>query len=388
MTDGDELEVSSANPMTINCDIRFASITLKSEANVTIRRAVTVAGDVVITNTAVLAWDRPGTVNGNVYVHEGATLTHSENGSTKDNWLELTVAGDVLVASGGAIDVSEKGFSGANKGPGAPSANRGSSYGGRGYPQDNNPTPSCYGSICCPDQLGSSGNWSGPGGGAVKLTVGGTLSVNGSLKANGGSPQTTGTGHYDGTGGSIWLTARRMEGEGLIQARNKAYEAAGGRIALYLTGEGETFETLTGAVDAKSVSSSSGGTVYYQLAGQEPGTGRIVISGSNADGVNSASIMTDVPSSRLADADEFTQQRRPTLEIGNGAANITADIHLADLVLTGGKGAVRLNGHTVFVYAKRHALGTDEAKQIIPGGTEENPGQIIWVPRGLKIIIR
>ena len=387
-TDGDELEVSSANPMTINCDIRFASITLKSEANVTIRRAVTVAGDVVITNTAVLAWDRPGAVNGNVYVHEGATLTHSENGSTKDNWLELTVAGDVLVASGGAIDVSEKGFSGANKGPGAPSANRGSSYGGRGYPQDNNPTPSCYGSICCPDQLGSSGNWSGPGGGAVKLTVGGTLSVNGSLKANGGSPQTTGTGHYDGTGGSIWLTARRMEGEGPIQARNKAYEAAGGRIALYLTGEGETFETLTGAVDAKSVSSSSGGTVYYQLAGQEPGTGRIVISGSNADGVNSASIMTDVPSSRLADADEFTQQRRPTLEIGNGAANITADIHLADLVLTGGKGAVRLNGHTVFVYAKRHALGTDEAKQIIPGGTEENPGQIIWVPRGLKIMIR
>ena len=98
--------------------------------------------------------------------------------------------------------------------------------------------------------------------------------------------------------------------------------------------------------------------------------------------------MTDVPSSRLADADEFTQQRRPTLEIGNGAANITADIHLADLVLTGGKGAVRLNGHTVFVYAKRHALGTDEAKQIIPGGTEENLGQIIWVPRGLKIMIR
>lgn len=291
------------------------------------------------------------------------------------------------VASGGAIDVSEKGFSGSNKGPGAPSANRGSSYGGRGYPQDNNPAPSCYGSIYCPDQLGSSGNWAGPGGGAMKLTVAGTLSVDGSIKANGGSPR-SGTGHYDGTGGSIWLTARRLEGSGPIQARNKANESSGGRIALYLTGEDETFETFTGAVDAKSVSSSSGGTVYYQLAGQELGTGRIVVSGSNVDAVNSASILTDVPSSRLADADVFTQQRRPTLEIGNGAANITADIHLADLVLTGGKGVVRLNGHTVFVYARRHALGTNEAKQIIPGGTEENPGRIVWVPRGLKIIIR
>ena len=385
---GEELEVSSANPMTIGCNISFASITLKSEANVTISGSVTVAGDVVVTNTAVLAWDRPGTVSGSVYVHEGATLTHSENGSSKVNWLELTVAGDVRVASGGSIDVSEKGFSGGNLGPGASSANRGASYGGRGYPQDNIPAPSCYGSIYCPDQLGSSGNWSGPGGGAMKLTVAGTLSVEGAIKANGGMPLGSSKNHYDGTGGSIWLTARRMEGAGPIQARNRAYEGGGGRIALYLTGEDETFETFTGAVDAKSVSSSSGGTVYYQLAGQELGTGRIVVSGSNVDAVNSASVMTDVPSSRLADADVFTQQRRPTLEIGNGAANITADIHLADLVLTGGKGVVRLNGHTVFVYARRHALGTNEAKQIIPGGTEENPGRIVWVPRGLKIIIR
>ena len=41
---------------------------------------------------------------------------------------------------------------------------------------------------------------------------------------------------------------------------------------------------------------------------------------------------------------------------------------------------------TLFIYHRRHALGTS-ASQIVPGGTAENPGRIIWI-NGMVITVR
>ena len=57
---------------------------------------------------------------------------------------------------------------------------------------------------------------------------------------------------------------------------------------------------------------------------------------------------------------------------------ITRDAKVADLRFEGSQPRIYLNGHTLRVRTPRHALGTNPATQVIPGGTAENPGQIIW----------
>ena len=98
---------------------------------------------------------------------------------------------------------------------------------------------------------GGGNNEAGPnrGGGAIQLTVEGTLTIDGRVSAN-ADPV---AGSYDGggSGGSVWLKANRLTGAGTITANGQAaYYAycgagAGGRIAID-TGVNE----FTGAVDA------------------------------------------------------------------------------------------------------------------------------------------
>src|SRR6185369_16515719 len=102
-----------------------------------------------------------------------------------------------------------------------------------------------YGSATEPVDRGSGGGFGlGPtyaggsiGGGAIRLNIGGILTVDGSMSANGNPAFQDGAG--GGSGGSIWVTARTVRGDGSFTADGGEGElfggggGGGGRIAVY-----------------------------------------------------------------------------------------------------------------------------------------------------------
>ncbi len=185
------------------------------------------------------------------------TLTHSNNRNTEVYKMNLTVSGDVTVGQYGSINVTGRGY-GIGYGPGAPTTsstqyyyNSGGGFGGAGGAgKDNASAGSTYGSLEQPTSIGSSGgrygNYTyqylpGAGGGAVKLTIAGTLTVTGSIYADGGDyderPPSSG-----GSGGSIYLIVGTLAGSGPISSdggdpyvsgSNAGGAGGGGRIAIY-----------------------------------------------------------------------------------------------------------------------------------------------------------
>src|SRR5258708_9056286 len=113
--------------------------------------------DIVITNCTV-------TMDGvhafaSLQVLNGGKLTHSSNRSG----MNVTLTNDLLVASGGAINASGKGYAGG-AGPGAggnigfPLSGGGGGYGGHGgYSATNSPGGIAYGQILQPTDEGSGG---------------------------------------------------------------------------------------------------------------------------------------------------------------------------------------------------------------------------------------
>ena len=251
---------------------------------------ITNGGSVTVPETSRLVINTPRSYTG---MTVNGTLTHSNNVNSDQNKLILTVNGDVTVGQFGSINVTGKGYSRTN-GPGVPTGgvyyNAGGGYGGGGGAGKDNATGgSTYGSAYQPTNLGSSGGgysqsgyYSGSGGGAMKLTISGTLTVNGSIKADGmdyaDRPPSAG-----GSGGSIYLIIGMLSGSGSISSNggngyvsgtNSGGAGGGGRIAIYYSDK-----TYNGAVTV------AGGTGYagYTAAG----TGTIVQKAKQAELVSS-----------------------------------------------------------------------------------------------------
>ena len=220
----------------------------------------------------------------------GGTWTHTANPSfanTSEGWtsgrgtkqLIVSCGGNFTINPGATINVEGKGYL-SKQGPGWGEQGRGASHGGSGALASGR----CYGSPVTPVTIGSAGR-DGQGGGAVSLTVGGTLTVNGHISAN--STPVSG-GDYHSAGGSVLLVANAMVGASNITASCGHYggqttSGAGGRIALKLTGSGG-FSGLTGAIEVKARKSATGtgacGTVYYETAAQAGGKGKLVLPGA------------------------------------------------------------------------------------------------------------
>jgi len=181
---------------------------------------------------------------GTLDVKSGGQLSHDAGQKEFD----LTVTGDAMVEKGGTISADGMGY-GSGAGPGAGqsdwNAGSGGGYGGAGGASYNRAGGGSYGSTTEPVDLGSGGGGAigqgGAGGGAMRLTVGGTLSLEGSITAN-GLPGGVGWSNYGGgggSGGSIYLTAGTLTGGGAIMANGGAgYDASsggggGGRVAVY-----------------------------------------------------------------------------------------------------------------------------------------------------------
>jgi hypothetical protein len=247
---------------------------------------------------------------GNLIIKANGALSQAANNITQQNSI-LVSSTSIDVQTGGTINATATGYLGAlqspnsssiAQGPGAPpnsnscySAGAGGSYGGKGG-QYSLASANVYGSITQPTDLGSGGTAGcsqpgGNGGGAIKLTVAGTLTNNGSILANGGAGTGYGSG---GSGGSIWLQTSTLAGSGIISANggDRGGNATtinpgggGGRVALYYQnststmtagtptssiavnggiGGGDCVEVLTGTNPAAYANTTSGctGTIY------------------------------------------------------------------------------------------------------------------------------
>jgi len=230
---------------------------------------------------------------GNFHIGGSGTLTHTVNASTQTHRLFVDVLGDMTVDSGGSIDLNGKGYD-YDSGPGH-SGNifAGSGHGGYGgdYPSIYY-GGSAYGSVTNPTTIGSGGGNTvangGFGGGALKLTVSGTLDVSGSIQAN-----ATGAGSYGrGSGGSVNITAGTITGSGPIEVNGEESApqgaGSGGRIALYYT-----TNTHTGDVTAYGGSSALGrpagaGNIYTKASTATYGD--LLIDNNGVDGKETPTI--------------------------------------------------------------------------------------------------
>lgn len=213
----------------------------------------------------------------------GATLTHT-NGQPH---LTVTIDGDLSVEVGASIVVSGKGYPlGSDWGPGAGqtggAAGGGGAHGGDGglaWPGDV-VGGTAYDSFLQPTEFGSSGgsgdganNPRSPGGGAIRLVVGGVLTVDGSVASDGTSAWYNNQG--GGAGGSVWITAAKLAGAGSISANGGIGEwvdgggGSGGRVALYL-GVDE-FKGTFAARGGGGHQAGAAGTIYSRVGSAKVG---------------------------------------------------------------------------------------------------------------------
>ena len=397
--------IIESGAVTLGAATEIAQLTVgggESAASLTVTAALTVGGGVDVRDGGTLSLNAASTVGGSLFVRDGGTLTHKANSNSEAYKLDLTVADNATIEEGGAVDVTGKGYAAGN-GPGYPGGNTASSYGGRGAngnaPEKVKP---CYGSILRPFRLGSGSVGdahyvSSSGGGAVKLTVGGTLTVDGSIVADG---QHSGQMYYSATGGSIWLTVARLVGSGVIRANGTPVTSfcpgAGGRVALYqteatdLSASQVTVQARGGYKDTGSTTDyrphAASGTIYVKNAGDEFGT--VILEDGNGvekDTSDTLPFATDIPV--LVDGDPVESYTEMNFEVSaGGVLSLTADCTINDLVL-GKNGKVRLNDHTLTIMSPAHRRGRGwNAQRSIDLGAN-GQGKIVW-PCGLRVFVK
>ena len=216
----------------------------------------------------------------NVYLRNGASMTHAVNSAVTtnaagqwpiDGWLQFICAADFLLDTGAVIDVNSKGYQGryatSGAGPGAAVMNPGTANpggAGHGGPGGSGGYPGGpeYDATNAPTYPGSSGagspnyNTTGGSGGGLVLITASNVTINGTISANGASGTQNVDGSGGGSGGSIAIACTHLAGSGTLTAnggagRDHSGGGAGGRIAL-------NYQTTawTGAVQVNGASGS------------------------------------------------------------------------------------------------------------------------------------
>ena len=228
--------------------------------------------DVVIANGHTVTLTGTGSVTVNsVTIESGGILEHDDNTTSKSNIINIITTAGFDVQSGGSIDVDGLGYSGGTQGndgngsgggltgSGCCGGGAGGSHGGIGGDGSSNGTPGdTYGSYTAPIDLGSGGaggrntGAGTDGGGAIILTVGGTMTIDGTITAEGSTANAGGAG----SGGSVYITADSFDGSGSVSADGgeNTYSASGasgagggGRVSLVYT----TSDSFSGSVSAE-----------------------------------------------------------------------------------------------------------------------------------------
>ncbi|MFH1845345.1 MAG: hypothetical protein ABIF77_19345, partial [bacterium] len=252
-------------------------------------------GEDVVVDGCVVTIDCAHTFNSLAIINAGV-LTHSSGVAGFD----LTITDDLTVDSGGSISANGKGY-GERSGPGAGGSTvalyagaGGGGYGGRGGVGNQGVSGgSPYGSVTEPVNMGSGGGRhtyhdqaGGAGGGALVLTVNGTLQVEGSVTANGADGSCCRGG--GGSGGSIYVTASALAGQGTISANGGNGHTlggggGGGRIAIYY--DADTFTGSMSACGGSGYQYGGGGIIFRKSSSQT--WGDLLVTNCGNSGANS-----------------------------------------------------------------------------------------------------
>ncbi|RLC36694.1 hypothetical protein DRH27_04850, partial [Candidatus Falkowbacteria bacterium] len=220
-------------------------------------------------------------VSGDVLIGSSGKLTHQNNTTAQTHVVNLEAA-NLIIQSGGTIDVDYKGLqheTGDGKGA-TGGASGGAGYGGEGGDGTGAVGGGVYGSTTMPTDLGSGGGNAvngGSGGGVIILSVIGTTTVAGTISANGQN-----AGGWDGgggSGGSVLINTDVLTGIGTILVNGGGVCCAdgaggGGRIAIYYTTDSSSISYQAyGGTDAQSTEENWGGagTIYKKSSSQSHG---------------------------------------------------------------------------------------------------------------------
>lgn len=297
-------------------------------------------------------------------VERGATLTHSGPSATESAGVDLDVAGDVLIAEGGTVDVRLKGYS-TGKGPGA-----GSCGGHAALVKRNSGDSVTYGALASPTNFGSAGDYSA-GGGRVRIFAGGTFDLRGSVTAAAGSAD------RGGAGGSVWIRAGRLAGAGEVSVNGLSSEwsPGPGRVAVETTTE-RGAEACPWRVNCGG--GPGGGSFYFKRAEDRFGTARI------------AQATYGVRFGDRRGAEPVRKAKNIRVEVANSTRmTMMSDYALRDLYL-GTNSTLNLQTYTLTLHDRLHKNGRNwgTGVTVTSNVTEQATGQIKWLPQGVLLFVR
>ncbi|MGD2163467.1 MAG: invasin domain 3-containing protein, partial [Anaerolineales bacterium] len=205
--------------------------------------------------------------------------------------VELVVT-DLTVS--GHLSADGLGYTPQQNGPGAPGdSNSGAGHGGVGGGLAGGAT---YGSMTEPETLGSAGfdQYRANGGGAIEIIAAGTVLIEDTGRISADSV----LGEFsaaDGAGGSIWIKASDVLGNGTISARGSASYGTpgggGGRIAVYAdqVSPGLTFDVKGGYSEPEG-----NGTIFFGGIDPQQSTIAIVPETIPTDGESTATVTVTI----------------------------------------------------------------------------------------------
>ena len=333
--------------------VSYNSVTVQSGALLTVGGGSTITVDTALHVTGTL-------------VAQATNNSVQVNGKWQGAGVTLNAA-SIEVDAGSSINADGQGYVPAAGPGGAPfGTNPGASYGGVGGVVNGYVSPSSYGSVTAPIDLGSggsstngtvNGSYGGAGGGAVRLIVTGTLTNNGLISANGQTENGENTLASGGSGGSVFIQTATLAGTGSIQANGGGAfypgGGGGGRAAVYYTTNSGFNLDLVTANGGGGGANGSPGTVYTLGANTNLTVSDNVALPANSNlsystiTVNNAGSLT-LGSGTTLTAESITVSTGSTVNIGGGS-NVTVSGVLAvtgnsNVVLQGTNTTAQING--------------------------------------------
>ena len=321
--------LSSTNPATLNNTNVDASTITVMNASASIFYAEGIDYVVTVSNQFTQL-----TLTTNSAIAEGSTVYVDYDWAQSFQGFDLVINNNATVATGGAINVSGKGYAGGigfDSGSGASrstnfpytfTAGGGAAHGGNGGLSSTSARGGAsYDSTTNPAALGSGGgsgsSVGGAGGGVATLSVGGTFEMNGQFLADGLNGTNTHSG--GGAGGSILVYAQNFSGAGAMSAGGGAGDlpdgggAGGGRIAVYFASN--NFTGSIAAFGGGGFMAGGAGTIYLRSGTDTNAAGQLFIVNGGKRGTNT--FISPDAISDLTIAGGAIAQSPPALTVSN-----------------------------------------------------------------------